>query len=389
MKFPIHMHDLGAFVAELRSEGFDARTDLFNGQVGLIVGPTGLDRARMPPETAGLFLPLWELNYTPNRPLVQARRFHDIHENRPSDWQFNRPYQRTADHVRLELRHWNRSASLMDGQQEERLQSDLVQQFPPSEFPVNIDVISAPDQTFATVHITNPESAIDETARAVPEDFLGAGGLRAAMLAATQTLISKLQQRRRIPATVRQQQTGKAAALELRPIERVGEGPDMSKWDEVFQYEVLGLPPHEQAWIANFGGPYHHEWRILRAINGVQSDWSGNYTSPEAALFALKSDLDTRMKHIETLKGIGTVTSSQGQPEPVNYELHIYQQEVPAATLDDPHATIPGLKEIRGRIDPVCFFGENGLTLEMQDGRKLQFFFTSSEGSIALNRWIG
>jgi hypothetical protein len=37
----------------------------------------------------------------------------------------------------------------------------------------------------------------------------------------------------------------------------------------------------------------------------------------------------------------------------------------------------------------VCFFGENGLTLEMQDRRKLKFFFTDTHGSIALNSWIG
>jgi hypothetical protein len=37
----------------------------------------------------------------------------------------------------------------------------------------------------------------------------------------------------------------------------------------------------------------------------------------------------------------------------------------------------------------VRFFGENGLTLEMQDGRKLKLFFTDTEGSIALNSWIG
>src|ERR1039457_394008 len=113
MTFPLRMDDLGPFVAALRSEGFDARADLFNGQVGLIVGPNGLDPNRMPPDTAGLFFPLWELNYTPNRALVEARRFHDIFENRSPDWQLNRPYQHNAEHERLSLRHWNRSASLL------------------------------------------------------------------------------------------------------------------------------------------------------------------------------------------------------------------------------------------------------------------------------------
>src|SRR5262245_33435654 len=97
MDFPILMNELGDLVGELRREGFDARTDLFNGQVGLIVGPNGLDRSRLPPDTAGLFFPLWELNYKPNRSLVESRRFHDIFESRPSEWQFNRPYRKSED----------------------------------------------------------------------------------------------------------------------------------------------------------------------------------------------------------------------------------------------------------------------------------------------------
>jgi hypothetical protein len=47
------------------------------------------------------------------------------------------------------------------------------------------------------------------------------------------------------------------------------------------------------------------------------------------------------------------------------------------------------MKTVQGVIQPVCFFGENGLTLEMQDGRKPKFFFSDSQGSIALNSWIG
>jgi hypothetical protein len=92
--FPINIFDVQDFAKRLESEGFDARTDLYNGQVGLIVGPKGLDLNRMPPDTMGLFFPLWELNHTTNRPLVGARRFHDIFEHRPKYWAFNRPYPR-------------------------------------------------------------------------------------------------------------------------------------------------------------------------------------------------------------------------------------------------------------------------------------------------------
>lgn len=90
--FPIYMDDLENFASGLRSEGFDARADLYNGQLGLIVGPKGLDRRRIPPETAGLFFPLWELNHNSNRLLVETRRFHDLAEHRPKEWKFDQPY---------------------------------------------------------------------------------------------------------------------------------------------------------------------------------------------------------------------------------------------------------------------------------------------------------
>ena len=95
------------------------------------------------------------------------------------------------------------------------------------------------------------------------------------------------------------------------------------------------------------------------------------------------------MRHIETMKGRGTMTSNSGEQVAVRYELHAYQDEVHAGTLANPGATIPRMREIRGTVQPVRFFGENGLTLEMQDGRKLRFFFTDTHGSIALNSWIG
>ena len=95
------------------------------------------------------------------------------------------------------------------------------------------------------------------------------------------------------------------------------------------------------------------------------------------------------MRHLETMKGRGTMTSNAGERVAVQYELKVYQNEIDAGSLNNPGATIPGMKRITGTVQPVRFFGENGLTLEMQDGRKLKFFFTDSHGSIALNSWIG
>jgi len=88
------------------------------------------------------------------------------------------------------------------------------------------------------------------------------------------------------------------------------------------------------------------------------------------------------MKHVETMRGNGTVTAKSGQTTAVRYELRVYQEEIPCGTLDNPHATIPGLKTIQGVVEPVCFLGENDLLLTMQDGRKLKFFFTDQKGSV-------
>ncbi len=94
------------------------------------------------------------------------------------------------------------------------------------------------------------------------------------------------------------------------------------------------------------------------------------------------------MRCIETMKGDGTVTADDGEQFSVKYELNVYQDEIPAGNMDDPRATIPGLKDIRGWVEPVRLFDQT-LTLEMQDGRKLKFFFTDSHGNIALRQWIG
>lgn len=79
------------FAQQLEREGFDARGDLFNGQIGVIVGPKGLDLTRMPPGEIGIFLPLWEINAPENQALIAERKFQDIFENRPPDW---KPYRR-------------------------------------------------------------------------------------------------------------------------------------------------------------------------------------------------------------------------------------------------------------------------------------------------------
>jgi hypothetical protein len=186
MNFPIHMDDLDLLVAELRKEGFDARVDIFNGQVGLIVGPSGVDPTRLPPDTAGLFVPLWELNYAGNRPLVEQSRFHDIVGGRPADWQLNRPYQDKIEHERINLRHWNRTATSLGDKELEvaLLQQVLIRHYPPSTYPVNIDVVGQQSATHALVTVRNFAKGIDESETAVPEDSLDLGGMTSAVLVA-------------------------------------------------------------------------------------------------------------------------------------------------------------------------------------------------------------
>lgn len=92
LEFPLNHERLGQLAAQLRSEGFEAQGDLYNGWPGLLIGPKGLDSERVPSGLKALFFPLWELNTPANRSLVAARRFHDLYDNRPADWKYDRPY---------------------------------------------------------------------------------------------------------------------------------------------------------------------------------------------------------------------------------------------------------------------------------------------------------
>lgn len=93
------------------------------------------------------------------------------------------------------------------------------------------------------------------------------------------------------------------------------------------------------------------------------------------------------MRHLETINGQGTVVSKSAGRVAVRYALHVYQDEINAGGLTTT-GTIPGLKTIEGTIQPVCFFGENGLTLELADGRTAKFLFMDSQGSVHVN-WLG
>src|SRR5262245_59994327 len=88
------------------------------------------------------------------------------------------------------------------------------------------------------------------------------------------------------------------------------------------------------------------------------------------------------MWHFEIWVGEGSVLSNTGQREPVRHVVHTYQMESQVGTREDPHEAIPGALVIQGGIHPVCFMGQAGLILEMQDGRRFRFDYTDMHGSI-------
>jgi hypothetical protein len=73
------------------------------------------------------------------------------------------------------------------------------------------------------------------------------------------------------------------------------------------------------------------------------------------------------------LAGNGTVTSADGKTVGVRYELDISEKEIP----DGFGGTIPGMQTIRGSVTPYCGTQGETLTLRMEDGKTLAFFFTS------------
>ena len=91
--FPIDIHNVETFAQELRAEGFDACADQYDGQVGLLVGPAGLNTERLPTGELAFFLPLWEVNASMNRPMIADRQFHCVVERRPEGWTYHRQYR--------------------------------------------------------------------------------------------------------------------------------------------------------------------------------------------------------------------------------------------------------------------------------------------------------
>lgn len=78
-------------------------------------------------------------------------------------------------------------------------------------------------------------------------------------------------------------------SLTLKETWHLDGGPG-SPSKRVLRYAVQGLPPGEEAEIAEF--PQRNEWSILRIRQGVIGKWSDRrYKTPEDALSALTQEI--------------------------------------------------------------------------------------------------
>ena len=99
------------------------------------------------------------------------------------------------------MRRWNRSAFLLGRELDGLIQTGLVTRFPENTFPLNIDVLGGANQTYALVHVSNVDAGIDEQARAFPEDFIGRGGMVAAVLTTVERMMTELKNAGLLPDT--------------------------------------------------------------------------------------------------------------------------------------------------------------------------------------------
>jgi hypothetical protein len=89
-------------------------------------------------------------------------------------------------------------------------------------------------------------------------------------------------------------------------------------------------------------------------------------------------------KRVETLTGHGPISKSDGSEIGVRrYRLSVWQDMV----SDGQGGSIPGMFSVEGHIDAQGFEGfsllSESLTLKLEDGRSLPFFFSNSDGQIA------
>jgi len=68
-------------------------------------------------------------------------------------------------------------------------------------------------------------------------------------------------------------------------------------------YQVVGMPPNQQAFINNVGshledGFHEAQWMIRRVVNGVSSEWQGDFRTAEEARVTLERELQNELKSL-------------------------------------------------------------------------------------------
>jgi hypothetical protein len=92
------------------------------------------------------------------------------------------------------------------------------------------------------------------------------------------------------------------------------------------------------------------------------------------------------------LAGSGIVTTGRGREIPVEYHLSFPQID-PTVVTEDPSGS--RAKDFTGQVwcpydgSFVSVYSGKILTLRLQDGRRLRFFYQDRDGAIAVTEWLG
>ena len=59
------------------------------------------------------------------------------------------------------------------------------------------------------------------------------------------------------------------------------------------------------------------------------------------------------MAYLGTFRGTGRIIVQDVDIGGATYEVHVYRDDIPAGSFQTPGATLPGLKEARGKLKPI------------------------------------
>lgn len=90
-------------------------------------------------------------------------------------------------------------------------------------------------------------------------------------------------------------------------------------------------------------------------------------------------------RHLQTYEGRSRLVQEGQRPLAVVYTLEEYQDVIDAGSMDDPHATIPGMKSLEGQIRTqdgsfLVVSLREPLVLHLQDGRRLKLLIRRTTG---------